>query len=1175
MLRLRSSLLLIAPLALLLLASVQVSIAQVPAETQIALSPVVLPPCSGTIHKYNICEVVITQDAAHPAYRSDQEVLAYTEPDVKAVFYNNRTGNSKTVHAFYDKQGNNIVFKIRFNASEAPLASGPDVWTYTPSCTLQNGSPTCPAGINLNGGSFMVDSSTESGFLRRDANQSNRFVYDNGFHPFIWGQTYYDIIPNVRGNGGWMDAINQSTQQYYLNKIRMLLYPFGGFYYNDSQPFTSATQHDSINLQHWTGFDQVINKLYNTRDFNGNRILAEIILFTDSNTRSFGATAAQDDRYVRYAVARYGAFPNVMWCLSNEWQLAEITSLMPPSPQPSPTPTNDQKETYFTARATTILNNDPWITGQSSQKRAISIHPTNENPVFQLFDQTWPSHAVLQYSVGHRPCDGRLCEFSDEWANFSIVTNFKPSNNMGKNWPVFNDEYGYLNTWKRNEGVCLINRSDQRRGMWAIAVGGGYGTFGDNTGTCPDPNNNNATSTPPTIRTDWRPDDAYTDIKNLFLYFNTFLPSNWWQMKANNSRVTQVAGANSMRVYALEQAGATPTERGNYLVYAVPANPTNSVAKGLFNVKNLPKGDYLTAFFNPRTGVQKTPTAKKISKLTSTQFSIKPYDDWVFRIYPDTRPPRPKSASDEYEIVWVGDSVPTGAGLGWDNETWNWIESDPTPISDSYAHQSAFFGTMHQHYFGNATETLTVNAGDTLFAYVYLDPLNPPSEVMLQWFEPATGWEHRAYWGANNIGWGVNGQASRYRVGNLPLTDQWVRLEVPASAVGLEGKTLTGMAFTLYGGMATWDDAGKTGQGMPPRNLAIGKATSQSSTYNGSPSQLAVDGNTNGNYYGGSVTHTGPDAQAWWQVDLGSNSAIDQVKVWNRTDCCPERLSGFYVFVSDVPFTSTDPNATQEQPGVSTYFVAGQAGSPSLIDIARSGRYVRVQLSGTNFLTLAEVEVIGKSGTQTMPPPTPATASVAWVQPAEYSWGTPNTMTAAGYAQNGTGGVQMIWRDETAGTGWNTVAYQPLPAADGTWSNTLQTSNRCHTYRVYVNYSGVRSQDFVYNGVTSGFCSETASIVWIQPQANAGFGPPGSLVVAGNAKYAPANTQVYLSYRDVTAGTGWIQLGYAPIPDANGTWYNAIEGANTSHTYQVQITYDALTRSCTYQANSSISWCPQ
>jgi len=115
---------------------------------------------------------------------------------------------------------------------------------------------------------------------------------------------------------------------------------------------------------------------------------------------------------------------------------------------------------------------------------------------------------------------------------------------------------------------------------------------------------------------------------------------------------------------------------------------------------------------------------------------------------------------------------------------------------------------MHQHYFYGAAERLTVGAGDRLFAYVYLDPANPPSEVMLQWNDG--GWDHRAYWGANDINLGTNGTASRFYVGPLPPAGRWVRLEVPARLVGLEGRTLSGMAFTLFGGRATWDRAGKS-----------------------------------------------------------------------------------------------------------------------------------------------------------------------------------------------------------------------------------------------------------------------------------------------------------------------------------------------------------------------------
>jgi hypothetical protein len=158
--------------------------------------------------------------------------------------------------------------------------------------------------------------------------------------------------------------------------------------------------------------------------------------------------------------------------------------------------------------------------------------------------------------------------------------------------------------------------------------------------------------------------------------------------------------------------------------------------------------------------------------------------------------------------VWVEDAVPAGATANGTGEGWSWVSGNPAPFSGALAHQSALVSGIHQHYFYGATTTLAVGVGDTLFAYVYLDPANPPSEVMLQWNDGT--WEHRAYWGANLItDWGVDGTVSRRSMGALPATGQWVRLDIPAAQVGLEGRTLNGMAFTLYGGRATWDYAGK------------------------------------------------------------------------------------------------------------------------------------------------------------------------------------------------------------------------------------------------------------------------------------------------------------------------------------------------------------------------------
>ena len=174
---------------------------------------------------------------------------------------------------------------------------------------------------------------------------------------------------------------------------------------------------------------------------------------------------------------------------------------------------------------------------------------------------------------------------------------------------------------------------------------------------------------------------------------------------------------------------------------------------------------------------------------------------------------RERDCGDE---VWVDDATPAGAALnGW-KEGWDWTADAPKPFAGSRLHRSALVaGEMHQHYFQLAAGGWQVGPGDFLFTMVWLDPEQPPDQVMLQWHSGT--WDHRAYWGASRIDWGVEGAASRCRIGDLPRSGEWVRLEVPASRVGLSNAPVAGVAFTLWGGRAAWDHSGKRVVLPPPR----------------------------------------------------------------------------------------------------------------------------------------------------------------------------------------------------------------------------------------------------------------------------------------------------------------------------------------------------------------------
>ncbi|GEM_PF-3106497 len=169
-----------------------------------------------------------------------------------------------------------------------------------------------------------------------------------------------------------------------------------------------------------------------------------------------------------------------------------------------------------------------------------------------------------------------------------------------------------------------------------------------------------------------------------------------------------------------------------------------------------------------------------------------------------TVPVAPAPTNLPNDFIWVDDQIPTGAFY---DGLWNWDTTQK--MSGTRSHTEPVQSGLYQHYFQNATQKMSVGQSDMLVCYVLISPCDVPFELMLQWHD-ATGWEHRAYWGQNLIDWGVSGTQSRYYMGPMPPAGQWVRLEIPANAVGVNGRLVDGMAFTLYGGKAWFDRAGKT-----------------------------------------------------------------------------------------------------------------------------------------------------------------------------------------------------------------------------------------------------------------------------------------------------------------------------------------------------------------------------
>ena len=73
----------------------------------------------------------------------------------------------------------------------------------------------------------------------------------------------------------------------------------------------------------------------------------------------------------------------------------------------------------------------------------------------------------------------------------------------------------------------------------------------------------------------------------------------------------------------------------------------------------------------------------------------------------------------------------------------------------------------------------------------------------------------------------------------------------------------------------------------------------QSSTYPCGEAKKAIDGNAEQDFNKGSVTHTNEEKNPWLVIDLGDTKEIATIKVFNRGDCCGDRLKDASVEILD------------------------------------------------------------------------------------------------------------------------------------------------------------------------------------------------------------------------------------------------------------------------------------
>ena len=176
---------------------------------------------------------------------------------------------------------------------------------------------------------------------------------------------------------------------------------------------------------------------------------------------------------------------------------------------------------------------------------------------------------------------------------------------------------------------------------------------------------------------------------------------------------------------------------------------------------------------------------------------------------------------------------------------------------------------------------------------------------------------------------------------------RFVRLELPAGQVGF----MTISEVEIHSGGS---------------NIArSGKATQSSVGYR-SPANKAIDGNNDGRFASCSCTNNEKDA--WWEIDLGAEFPIDHILVFNRNDCCPERLDKVSVKVLSDDRTELIAFNTGDAPFRSAFTVNTHAPAPvdkaptRTITLTSTNQIAALQFSAPNAGSIRslKLQIIGK-----------------------------------------------------------------------------------------------------------------------------------------------------------------------------------------------------------------------
>lgn len=448
------------------------------------------------------------------------------------------------VAGFCDAQDGS-VFRIRF------MPTKPGTYTYT--VTYRAGGKTA-----RHSGSFRAVNGRRRGLVRVDPKYPWHFVWEGTGEHYFWnGTTAYFLM-------GWDDAtIRQVIDRLHrlkVNRIRVAISGrvkdgqawFEHVYPTDKFTFLLnpwvAQRPDSVenpgfdvtrfNVAYWQKYDRLL-KYARDRD-----VIISVVFYVDGARPGVdpfgrGRMGGEDEqRYYRYAAARFSAFSNVVWDLANEYRFF-------------------RDDAWANKMGPLLKGWDPYDHLMSTHGFGDFRFRTAEWADFAMY-QSWDEHGGYRFMLENR---------RQQAATGRII-------------PQVNEEYGYEDHypvgWGENRKAPARSADNRRRLAWEIYMAGCYQTTGERA--------DRGTGWGPDSGGGWingRGDDTMVMLKGYGRIVDFFHAFEWWKTEPRNDLV-QFGSALCL---------AEPDRQ--YAVY-LPKGGRAGVKLG--------SGQYTVRRYNPRTG---------------------------------------------------------------------------------------------------------------------------------------------------------------------------------------------------------------------------------------------------------------------------------------------------------------------------------------------------------------------------------------------------------------------------------------------------------------------------------------------------------------------------------------------------------------------------------------------